>query len=627
MIDLRYYCCLISLLATSCATHAPRHVDPNQNPHLHAESQPRLKSDLPQRLGLHPQSTQTPPVPGLPSSLTIQSPAKEKRLPVFNLVVNEAPVKEVLFGLAKESGVNLDIHPALQGYVTLHAVQQTLPAILERMSKQVDMHYEQINDVWMVAPDKPIIKNYHIDYVNLSRETKGYIGAAAEISSTGQTAVSSANSNMTTTVSNGNGSANSSRTAVQSAAKHYLWESVIANVRAILEETDKEVVINRYGTARDDREQKVVTTSIEANNKSREILEQGRNEYKIWMASQVIANPETGILAIRATKRQHQQVKAFLDLVMNAAKRQVLIEATIVEVGLNDSFQMGIDWSRINAAGQKSGVVVGQSLGSQSARFSTNTGLWVPNNTKNALGIDNGTAGWLVGYINPSSALGNISASVNLLQQFGETRVLSSPKLMVLNNQTAVLKVVDNLVYFTIQSQISQNTSPSGSNVQSVTTIANTVPVGLIMAVTPQISQLKQINLDVRPTISKVIRYVDDPNPQLGTGPSRVKSSVPEIQVREMESVLNVQSGQIAVLGGLMQDDKVDSIDKVPGLSQIPLLGRVFTGQSRAKRKTELVVFLRATQIQQPDVLAGDLQAMAPYLPNQEQMEPSITSE
>jgi MSHA biogenesis protein MshL len=125
----------------------------------------------------------------------------------------------------------------------------------------------------------------------------------------------------------------------------------------------------------------------------------------------------------------------------------------------------------------------------------------------------------------------------------------------------------------------------------------------------------QRVNLNVRPTVSKVLRYIEDPNPQLGSGSARIVSSIPEIQVREMESVLNIASGHIAVLGGLMQEDQREFTDRVPGLSKLPILGQAFTGKNQAARKTELIVFLRPTVIGLADVKSGDLQSFQPLLP------------
>lgn len=554
---------------------------------------------------------------------------------LVNLVVQEAPVQEVLQALAHESHLNMDIHPGLRGRISLHAVQQSVPSILSRIAKQVDMYYEWSNGVWLIGPDVPVIRSYRLNYVNMSRDTTGFIGVASEINSTGRAATGSTQNNMsgsTQTASLQGGNSNSSRTAVATQSRYHLWESVVQNIQMLLEETDKatvardEVMGNNQLLlpAKGVPTEHIDTAEIphqEAGNKNTSLadttskLEKVQQAQVRWRTSRLIANPETGILTIRASQNQHAQVKAYLESVMQVAARQVLIEATIVEVELSKSFQMGIDWSRLSASAQQRGWSFAQSLGSEAAQLNMATGRFEGNNSKNALGQNNGSVAMMFGYFNPFSRLGNLSASVTLLEQFGKTRVLSSPKLMVLNNQTAILKVVDNLVYFTIQSQISQSSSTNGANLQAVTTTANTVPVGLVMAVTAQINSHKRVNLNVRPTVSKVLRYIEDPNPQLGSGNTRIVSSIPEIQVREMESVLNIASGNVAVLGGLMQEDQRDFTDRVPGLASIPIIGYAFTGKNQAAKKTELVVFLRPTVIGLADVRSGDLQPFQPLLP------------
>src|SRR6185295_12179742 len=166
-----------------------------------------------------------------------------------------------------------------------------------------------------------------------------------------------------------------------------------------------------------------------------------------------------------------------------------------------------------------------------------------------------------VGYTNPNSSVGNVSATVRLLEQFGNTRILSSPKLMALNNQAALLKVVNNVVYFFIESQTNSNQT---NQTVTFTSTAKTVPVGLIMTVLPQITENGTVNLTVRPTISRVTRFVADPNPSLRVGANPRSNLVPEILTREMESVLQANSGQTIILGGLMQDSVRRDRDAVP---------------------------------------------------------------
>jgi general secretion pathway protein D len=272
-----------------------------------------------------------------------------------------------------------------------------------------------------------------------------------------------------------------------------------------------------------------------------------------------------------------------------------------VEVKLNDSYQAGIDWAKI--AGSSGGLSFGQRLGSQVTVGANG----LPTTTPNSFGDVRPPAGFIAAYANPASAFGNIAASINLLEQFGKTAVLSSPKLMVLNNQTAVLKVVDNLVYFTVKTDTVAGTNGSPATINSTSTV-HTVPVGVVMTVTPQINNTGNVNINVRPTIS---RAVGEP----AQDPVNANNRIPVIQVREMESMLQIASGNTAVLGGLMQDEAVNNTDKVPGVSKVPVVGKVFTGKNDASRKTELVIFLRPTVITNASLESDELANYKQYLP------------
>lgn len=543
------------------------------------------------------------PIKNVPYLPPPQAKAKPQ---TYSVVVNEVPVKEILFALARESKLNIDIHPSIQGRVTLNAVDQTLPAILERLARQVDLTYKMEGNVLSITPDQPVLRTYKVDYVNITRDTDGSISSDGAIATSGQTTTSgSGGSSSSTSSSSGNGANNGSSTSVKSKSRNHLWESLIQNIKDLLAETDKEVIVSRIGSPTVAKSGTAATVAAQANAQAElksatEEREQLKSEYKTLFAANVISNPETGVISVRATNKQHEKVQEFIDKVMGSAKRQVLIEATIVEVQLNDAFQAGIDWSRLGNPNSTSGFTFSQRL---------NNGNFTPGNLQTrATGL-----GLVAGYFNPTSALGNIAASINLLQQFGDTKVLSSPKLMVLNNQTAILKVVDNLVYFTVQAQQSQ--AVNGGTLSTVTTTPNTVPVGIVMSVTPQINDVGNVNVNVRPTISSLIRYVPDPNPNLVAINNQ---GIPEIQTREMESLLQIASGNTAILGGLMQDVIKKNTDKVPGLADIPAVGNVFKGRNDSNKKTELVIFLRPTVITNASLESDELQAYKQYLPSQQ---------
>jgi general secretion pathway protein D len=535
---------------------------------------------------------------GIPKTLSRSSyltpPQANIDEPTYSIVVYDTPVKEVLFAIARDSKLNIDIHPAIKGNVTLNAVNQTLPAILERLAKQVDLSYQLSGEVLSIAPDQPVLRTYAVDYVNLSRDTAGFIGAAAEIAGTGKGALESG--------ANLSGGSNSSRTGISSESKSHFWETLEKNIKDILAETDKEIMVKR-GHSLPITSQKAANKADKKTSKAdlSKDLDEAKNEFKTLYAGTVIINREAGIVNVRATVKQHEKVQEFLEQVLASVRRQVLIEATIVEVRLNDSYQAGIDWTKI--AGASGGLSFGQQLGTQ---VTVNGLNGLPITTANAFGVKP-VAGFVAAYSNTNSKFGNIAASINMLEQFGKTAVLSSPKLMVLNNQTAVLKVVDNLVYFTVKSDTVAGSSGSQA-VTTYTSTAHTVPVGVVMTVTPQINRIGHVNINVRPTVSRVVGLANDPTPGL-------ESQIPIIQVREMESMLQIVSGNTAILGGLMQDEALKNTDKVPVLSRLPIFGKLFTGHNDASRKTELVIFLRPTVIVNASLESEALSSYQRYLP------------
>lgn len=610
-------CTIFVLGITSCA-HESKVEQPSKG---HIDGQ----STVPNPNAVNPAvAKSTPDKASIPKPVTnniyLPPPKPRAKEQTYSVVVYDTPVKEVLFAIARDSKLNVDIHPSIQGRVTLNAVDQTLPAILERLSQQVDLTYKIQNNVLSVRPDQPVLRTYKVDYVNMSRDTFGSIGAATEITTTGRAAAAGAASGGAAG-SAGGLSSNGSRTQVSSESRNHFWATLIQNIRDLLAETDKEVIVTRIGTAgQPDRQSNNVTaagsnaaisTAEAAVAKLvEEDRERARSEYKTLFAAVVIANPEVGLISIRANSRQHERVQEFLDKVLASATRQVLIEATIVEVELKDAFQAGIDWSRLSGGSTTdSGFTISQSL-----RPSVADPLSPATLSSFRLGYRYTGGGFLA----------DIASSITLLQQFGDVKVLSSPKLSVLNNQTAVLKVVDNLVYFTIEAQQSTVGGTVGGTLATFTSTPQTVPVGVVMSVTPQINDTKTVMLNVRPTITRFVDSVQDPNPNLvsrnaaGAITGTIESRIPVIQTREMESLLRVESGNTTVLGGLMQDDIKKNTDAVPGVSEVPVVGNVFKAKARLNKKSELVIFLRPTVISNASLESDELATYKQYLPSEQ---------
>jgi general secretion pathway protein D len=550
--------------------------------HLRAETAPRT--------GAIPPPVQTAPV--LPKPVPRTPPE------TYSVVVNNVPVHDLLFALARNAHVNVDIDPGVAGMVTLNAIDQTLPELLTRIARQVDMRYEMRGNDLVVLRDTPYLHLYKIDYVNMARNATMNVSVSSQLAG-----------GTTMTAGGGGGAASGSTNSSSSilmTSNNRFWDALVANVKDILRETDKVLPANAALEG--------VQAAAPAAAQAATGAQQGGQQQGVSSApavqpvayreaASVIANPETGILTIRATARQHAKIQEFLDHVMASAKRQVLVEATVAEVQLNNDYQRGIDWSRALT-------------GSAGWTFSQSSAGTPANITTNAF-----TIGYHVGNMNFTSAL-------KLLESFGQVRVLSSPTLTVLNNQAAVMRVTDDLVYFTLQPGTT-TVSSTGTGVVNApptfTTTPNVSPVGLIMSVVPQISDNDTVLVDVRPTIRRKIADVADPNPALanpcGTaiscGTPPIQSLIPVIQTREMESLLRMQSGQIAVLGGLMEDTRSSIEDTVPGVNRIPFLGDLFQQRHDTNKKTELVIFLRATVVRDAS-LEGEFAAFRDQLPDKD---------
>ena len=542
-----------------------------------------------------------------PRTGTIPAPVNQVMLPPpprptpraekYTVVVNNINVQELLIALARDAKVNVDIAPDISGRVTLNAIDQSLPQILSRVAKQVDLRYELEGRTLLVTRDSPFLRNYKIDYVNMARDMTSQVAISTQIAQTGS-------------AKEGGESGNNSTTNVTNSSKNRFWETLIQNVKDMLKETDKILPEGSADVVTERRLQQTATgnTPAPTGKKSAKGNEPFGGIYEskhtgeidgaettttrrvtYREAASVIANAETGIITVRATSRQHEKIQEFLDAVVGSARRQVLIEATVVEVLLNENYQAGVDWSRIANGGN--GVSFNQNL---------------------AAGRLGQAPNFIVGYANAAARFGgNIAASIRLLDSFGTTRVLSSPKLMVLNNQTAMLKVVDNVVYFSITASVTATTQ--GVSEKTFSTTAHSVPVGFVMSVQPQISDTDSVLINVRPTISRITGFVNDPNPDLAN--AGVISRVPQIQTREMESMLKISNGQIAVLGGLMQDSVQKKRDGLPAISRIPIAGDVFSFRDDATSKTELVIFLRPIVVHDAS-LDGDLRSYRAALPD-----------
>ena len=477
-----------------------------------------------------PSSNAAPAVPAVPAT----DPAPE----LISLAAAGAPLDTLLVALARDSGVELAMHAVPETRVTLALAPRPLRDVLARLAAQAPFHWRLEEGRLVVRGDVPFTDTYAVDYLNLDRTTRSSVGLATRVGTIdagGIGTTGGAAGGMS-----GGGIANSSETEIENVGEHRFWESLARDVTELT-------------------------------------LEPGEGAEAVATASAVrwSINRDAGLLTLRARPAVHERLLRYLDTLHASAQRQVLIEASVVEVALSDSFEAGIDWQVI--ASGVTGLSAAQVLGGQAA-------------------VTAGSAGRIAAPTGLVSLVqqggdGRLDATLSLLERFGDVRILSRPRIIALNNQSSVLKVVDNRVYFT--ARVERRLGEDGDDEIVTGTDIHTVPVGLVMNVTPFIGAGGAVMLNVRPTLSRIIGFVDDPNPELAL--ANVTNGVPEIQVREMESMLRVQSGEVAIIGGLMQEATRDDERRLPGLARVPLLGRLFARSSRERTRTELLVVLRPT--------------------------------
>ncbi|AAZ96502.1 putative Type II secretory pathway component PulD [Thiobacillus denitrificans ATCC 25259] len=529
----------------------------------------------------------TPPAP-VRAAPVLPPPKPSAPVPTYTVVVNDVPVKDLLFSIARDTQYNIDLHPGISGRVSLNAVQEPLPAILERIARQADLRYEMNGRTVSIMPDSPYVKTYTVNYVNVARNTTSSVGVAAQIASTG--------GNISSASAGGSAVGNSSTTTVASESNNNLWNVLAENIRTILAGTRAVTQSNEERAARLEAEK---AARAERVSQAEAASKAGAGAASLFTAAfdrqssfdasnDVAVNPVAGTVTVLGTAKQQALVQQYLDRVMQSAQRQVLIEATIVEVTLKDQYRAGIDWSK--ALEGTTGWTINTLSGGSNALANTLTPFIQAT------------------YTNAGS--NGFTAAIDLLESFGKAKVLSSPKLMALNNQTALLKVVDNLVYFNVKADTTATANVGTTT--TFTTTPQTVPVGIVMTMTPQINENGMVSLTVRPTISRNVGFVRDPNPSI---PVAIPNQVPVIQVREMESLLQVRSGQTVILGGLIQDDSNNARDGIPGLSRPEGIGAVFGQHEQINSQTELVIFLRPIVVANPSLEDEELRRFQHLLP------------
>ncbi|ENC6433788.1 pilus (MSHA type) biogenesis protein MshL [Aeromonas veronii] len=543
--------CLISvaMMAAGCTTY--QHPEPTQ-----------AKDALKQ--AMNEQQKQAAPLTALPKSvqselLQLNRPQMPVGMPEKRLRIAAHDVEAVEFfgSLFKGSRYSVAVHPGVAGLVSVELKDVTLPEVLAVVGDMYGFDVQRKGNVFHIYPAGLRTETIPVNYLMMSR--RGL--SRTSVSTGGVTANDSNNSSDSSfdSASNNNSGSNSSTSSNSSGDNN--------NGTRIETDTNSD-----YWTDLRDSLQTLIGTG------------DGRA---------VITSPQAGLVTIRAYPKELKAVREFLTQSESHLKRQVVLEARIIEVALNEGYEQGVDWSGLSASwdGNK-GITGGQSL--------ANTQLpSTPNQIFTALG---GGAGFTI-------SDGNFNVAVNLLKTQGDVNTLSSPRVTATNNQKAVIKVGTDEYYVTNASTTITTTSTGTDKTPNV----ELTPFfsGIALDVTPQIDEEGKVLLHIHPSVidteeqNKVI--------DMGTSGGKLQLPLAKSSIRESDTVVQANNGDIIVIGGLMKTDKQEIVSKVPLLGDIPWVGEAFTNRRESTKKVELVIMLKPTVVEK-DTWQNELQRSSELL-------------
>ncbi len=562
-----------------------------------------------------------PPIPDLAEILAAPSKPKIGETQLVSLAVtDDVPLKDVLLEVARLAKIDIDVDAGITGGVSLRATDRPFNEVIDRISDMAGLRYSMKNGVLRVERDTPYIKMYSLDLLNSERSSNGSIsiGGGSGSSSSSSSAAGTAGGAATS----GGGAASGSSASITAKADSDFWKKFSESIEQILKYkparlASSSAVSVQPPSAKPLTPLSPALDSAVGGGAAMKPMQAVGFEPESSMPGVApgggvgvgtsgslntegafyVVNRQASTLTVSGTEKQHEMIKNFLDKIIANTSSQVLIEAKVVEVNLSDSYQSGINWTKfgtdnINLSGDLSKDV------------SSATEIGNPIITV----MHNGIFG----------SKTDLSAAVNLLEEFGTTRALSSPRLNAMNNQQAVLSFVEGIPSFDIKIETTDPVYDSNGRVTtpakvSVTSTPRISQVGIVLNLQPSINaENKDVTLSIRPTITRLVKLVPDPGFEVAkaTGIATVGASTdagkalaathseqPQIETRELDSIVKVKSGQTLVIGGLLEDKIVNTDAGVPYAAEVPILGNLFKAVDKRNTKKELVIFIRATII------------------------------
>ena len=460
--------------------------------------------------------------------------------PRFDIKVNRANVRQFFMGLVEDSSYNMILHPKVKGRITLDLKNVNVAEVMNVVRDVYGYDFERTKTGYSVFPNTMRTRIFAMNYLNVNRS-----GGSNMSVSSGQVTERVTNSSGSASTNNSSGKSNSG-SSINTESNSDFWSELKESLVALI------------------------------GNKK------GRN---------VVVSPQSGMVVVRAMPHELRAIEKYINRTQSFVQRQVIIKAKILEVELNERFQTGINWAALQASGNNS-VLAGQTGGgsifggSGVTGIAGNAGVLNPSSLTQISGTAAKAFGGMFSLaLNVGS---DFAAFIELLKTQGDVQVLSSPQISTVNNQKAVIKVGKDEFFITdVESNTSTTTATAStqSNVELTPFFS-----GVALDVIPQISANGEIILHVHPTVSTVTEKIKNISIATGTALS-VPLAISSI--RESDSIIRAKSGQVVVIGGLMQNSIEQRESSVPLLGSIPLLGALFRHTQDISKKSELVILLK----------------------------------
>jgi MSHA biogenesis protein MshL len=481
--------------------------------------------------------------------------------PRFDVNVADAPARTFFEGLVDGTAYNIVLESGISGTITLKLKNVTVPEALDAVREAYGYDYRRMATGYVIVPPALQTRIFQINYLDLERR-----GTSRTRVTSGQ--VSQSNTQNPTTTQAG-----SSTSMAQSGGLSEPPGAVFGGGQG----GRSAGVADLTGTSISTRSASDFWHDLETSLRAFVAADGGHA---------VAINSQSGIVVVRATPRELRDVQDFLQRIQHASTRQVVLEARILEVELSDGMQAGINWAAIGRDGSRTIAAI-QTEPQQG--FGSNNLMNQPSNPIN-ITPGNPITGAVTNTLGGAFALAvnatDFKAYIELLATAGKTRLLSSPRVSTLNNQKAVIKSGSDEFFVT---GVSSNTVVGTSSATNQNVDLTPFFSGVALDVTPQIGSDGGVTLHIHPTVSEVTTKV------LALNVSGTPSLLPLAfsQVRESDSVVRAQSGQLIVIGGLMRTTHTYQDYRTPLLGDIPVLGNLFKSQQRIEIHSELVILLR----------------------------------